>query len=470
VVAPPPRGGKAGERLFGGDEVDSLLSTFEVSNVGEQQVRSDLKAIAGLDPTPAPPDATTLADLTRDVGKGLPPTTERAERDSLEALLDLAPGAAPGGADRGGPGAAPLDLSFGAPLGDAGLSAGLESPPDVASSAEAGAYDRQPGAPIPPLGPPTPGIPLPPRSAPFPPPPESEGALPAPPRGAGRATGAVRTTKASEPPARPATVNRAKATGGAVKKTGGAGYRQPRAPRTGLLMLALTLVVLVGGGIAVWMFQPAFFTGRKRPAASASVSAASPGSAGSAGALPAQPPAVAARCKVALVVSDVPPNAEILLRMGQSPLDVERMPVGTRLEFVATAEGYAPRRAVIKAEATWDKAPDAKPRIDVPVQLEPTKAKPGSVDPWPAAEPGNLGGKGSPGTVHLVSSVRGAEVWLLVGLGPETRIEQLRCDGDIDVLLAGPPQLRKRLHVAEKEIQAVAADADGTRLVSVSAK
>jgi hypothetical protein len=77
---------------------------------------------------------------------------------------------------------------------------------------------------------------------------------------------------------------------------------------------------------------------------------------------------------------------------------------------------------------------------------------------------------GSPGTVHVVSNVRGAEVWLLAGLGPEARIEQLRCDGDIDVLLAGPPQLRKRLHVGEKEIQAAAPDPQGNRVVSVTAK
>jgi len=224
-------------------------------------------------------------------------------------------------------------------------------------------------------------------------------------------------------------------------------------------MLVLTLIVLGAGGAAIWMWKPAFFTGtKKRPVPSATASAALP---------VAQPP----RCKVALVVTDAPANAEILLRMGQSPLDVERMPMGTRLEFVGTAEGYAPKRAVVKADAPWDKAPDGKPRIDVPLQLDPTKAKPGAVDPWPPAEPGSqVGGSGSPGTVHVVSNVRGAEVWLLAGLGPEARIEQLRCDADIDVLLAGPPQLRKRLHVGDKEIQAAAPDPQGNRVVTVSAK
>ncbi len=179
----------------------------------------------------------------------------------------------------------------------------------------------------------------------------------------------------------------------------------------------------------------------------------------------------APKCKVALVLTEVPANAEILLLMGQAPVDVERMPVGTRLEFVATAEGYAPRRAVIKGESPWDKGPDGKPRIEVPIQLDPSKAKPGTVDPWPAAEPGSqVGGSGAPGTVRVISNVRGAEVWLLAGLGPEARIDQLRCDADIDVLFAGPPALRRRLHVGENEIAATPADPAGNKVVTVNAK
>ena len=223
-------------------------------------------------------------------------------------------------------------------------------------------------------------------------------------------------------------------------------------------MVLFALVVLAGGTVAVWKFAPQVFTGKKKPIATAPLSVA----------IPTPPPP---KCKVALVLTEVPANAEILLRMGQAPVDVERMPVGTRLELVATAEGYAPRRAVIKGESPWDKGPDGKPRIEIPIQLDPSKAKAGAVDPWPAAEPGSqVGGSGAPGTVHVVSNVRGAEVWLLAGLGPEARIDQLRCDSDIDVLFAGPPALRKRLHVSEKEIAASTADAQGNKVVNVSAK
>jgi hypothetical protein len=448
------------DKLFGGDEVDSLLSTFEVSNVGEKQVRNDLKAIAGLDPTPAPPDATTLAELTQDVGKGLP-KRQQSEGDSVEALLALA-------GDISGPLAAPLPPpGFSAPKQPKQQDeAPLIPPASVASPAS------PPGAPLgssSPLAPPSPLVPMTPVPAPAAAP---KAAAPMPEVAAAAMEAALKRPATPRQPGRPQPPPAASTSGRrekadpmaqssrrAKKTTGKTGsFRQPRAPRTGLAMLVLTLFVLVAGGIAVWMFKPAFFTGRKKPVPTASTSAVP---------VVSTPP----RCKVALVVSDVPANAEILLRTGQAPLDVERMPVGTRLEFVATAEGYAPRRAVVKAESPWDKAPDGKPRIDVPIQLDPSKAKTGAVDPWPVAEPGSqVGGSGSPGTVHVVSNVRGAEVWLLAGLGPEARIEQLRCDGDIDVLLAGPPQLRKRLHVGEKEIQGATPDTQGNRVVSVSAK
>jgi hypothetical protein len=177
----------------------------------------------------------------------------------------------------------------------------------------------------------------------------------------------------------------------------------------------------------------------------------------------------AAACKATLTVTDVPTHAEVLLRMGQSPVDVPRMPVGARLEFVATADGYAPKRAVVLAGASWEKGADDKPRIDAPVQLEKSKAKPGQVDPWPPAEPGSAaGGDGPPGTVHVISNIKGAEVWLLAGLGPDATISELDCDGSIDVLVAGPTTFRKRLRIAPADF--VPGDTKGVRTARVSAQ
>ncbi len=451
-----------GPTLFRGDEVESLLDSFGVSSAHEdKQMARELKAIAGLSPTPPPPDAKTLAELTKDVGKGLPPKAALGlDGDSVEALLALTDASAPVPSVASStkvPAAAPAEPSP-PPAPPANLppspifGSGAASSSAAASAPGAPAALRQATEAVPPPAPREES----PRAEvsfrqPDPPKIEPPKARLADPPAAAKTTGArVRVaTDGGAAAASQSGVKRSRAT---------ASGQRPRAPKTGLAMLVFALLVLAGGTVAVWKFAPQVFTGKKKPAASTAPAASA--------SVPAAP-----KCKVALVLAEVPANAEILLLMGQAPVDVERMPVGTRLEFVATAEGHAPRRAVIKGESPWDTGPDGKPRIEVPIQLDPSKAKPGTVDPWPAAEPGSqVGGSGAPGTVHVVSNVRGAEVWLLAGLGPEARIDQLRCDGDIDVLFAGPPALRRRLHVSEKDIAATQADPSGNKVVTVNAK
>ena len=237
--------------------------------------------------------------------------------------------------------------------------------------------------------------------------------------------------------------------------------RKKGGDRTLVVILVLLLLAAAGAALTVKL-PPGFFSGR-----TAEKVAQEKASAEAARAKAAALQQVAS-CKAALDVVDVPTNAEVLLREGQAPIDVERMPVGARLEFVATAEGYAPRRTVVPRGAAWDPAADGRPRFEVAVQLD-KSAKPKG-DLWPAGEPGSeVGGQGAPGTVHIVSTPRGAEVWLLAGLGPEAKMEQLPCDTDMDVLVAGPTTLRKRLHV---EASAFVSDstAGAHRLARISAK
>jgi hypothetical protein len=214
----------------------------------------------------------------------------------------------------------------------------------------------------------------------------------------------------------------------------------PAAPRRGSgSLLILGLVALAAGSYAVWQLRPGALA---RPTSSAAEPMVAP--------LPRE---TSNACLGTLVVGDVPPHAEVLLNEGRAPVDVQRMPVGARLEFVATADGYVPKRVVIPAGAGWDTGLDGKPRFEAAVQLDASRARPTpSSETWPAGEPGSaVGGEGPPGTVHVVATPRGAEVWMLAGIGPEARIEHLRCDQEIDVLLAGPTTYRRRLHVAASD-------------------
>ncbi len=232
--------------------------------------------------------------------------------------------------------------------------------------------------------------------------------------------------------------------------------------------LLIMLILLVGVlAVTLWMLKPGFFTGRTPDKVAAERAAALAASAKLA-AKRAEP-----QCHASLVVGDAPEDAEILLRAGQAPIDIDRMPAGARLEFVATAEGYAPKRAVVPADAAWDHTgPGGKPRFELAIQLDKSKARHGAVDKWPPGEPGSeVGGKGDPGVVHVVASPKGAEVWVLAGLGPSAQIDDLiDCDHDADVLVAGPGTYRKRLHVAGSSFVAEPGAPAGVRTARVSAK
>jgi hypothetical protein len=158
-------------------------------------------------------------------------------------------------------------------------------------------------------------------------------------------------------------------------------------------------------------------------------------------------PAAGMPCRGLIVVSDVPRHAEVLFRLGPAPIDIDRMPVGARLEFVATADSYVPKRLVVPADAEWTTGADHVPRFSATVELERSHARPGTNDPWPLGEPGSeVGGQGPPGVVRVVVVPSGADVWMLSGLGPEARMEA-SCDRSTDVLVAGPTTFRRQLHV-----------------------
>jgi hypothetical protein len=325
-------------------DVDALIADFGVSGGGERQQSRDLKAIAGLEPTPPPPPEIQRRIETREIAV--------EGRDSgVEALLAM---------------------------GDAPAEAPAVAPPPMRPATA-------------PMQPPTPVV--------------SERQLPTQPS-------KLRQIRASLPSI-------------PTQNKSGRG-----------IVWVLLLFVLVAGALIAFLLKgglPSNPTPVAAPASAPSVIVTGP-----------------VPCTDIIIVADVPAHAEVLVRKGQAPIDVEKMPVGARLEFVATAEGYAPKRVVVPAGATWDPGSDGRPRYEAAVQLDKSHAAHGTNDAWPAGEPGSaVGGQGPPGTVHVVATPRGAEVWMLAGLGPDARIEQqLACTEDVELLLAGPTTYRKRLHIS----------------------
>jgi hypothetical protein len=388
------------------DEVDHLLASFAVSHHGEQTARNELKALVGLEPTPPPPGSEHAYD-----------EPEHAPRESdVESLLNMS--------DAGPPVVSrPIASSASAPMSPPQRA--LASPPTAISPQLA----NEPYAEVATVA-----------SAQHPP-------------ASVREPRPSRDSFSDGPRAAPTSPS-------ARKLADLSSFRPPRAPGTDRTLSVFALVILGAGAAAIYVLKPAFFSGRESPppppasavaAASAAVAASAP------------------RCHASIIVTNAPQNSEVLLRVGQAPVDVDHMPAGAPLEFVATAEGFAPKRVVIPAGAAWDTGTDGKPRFEAAVQLDKSRARPGSVDNWPPGEPGSeVGGKGPPGTVHLVATPHGAEMWMLAGLGPDARIDELTCGGDVDVLIAGPTTLRKRLHVAESSFTAV--DGGSDREATVSAK
>ncbi len=127
------------------------------------------------------------------------------------------------------------------------------------------------------------------------------------------------------------------------------------------------------------------------------------------------------------------------------------MPVGARLEFVATAEGYAPKRVVVPGEVPWDRGPTANLGSRRPfssihrdrMRVRMTRGRWVSRGArWAGGGVAGDGARRGHGKPRAARSV-----WMLAGIAPDARIERLRCDQDIDVLLAGPSTYRNRLRV-----------------------
>ncbi len=448
-------------KLFGSNEVDSLLSTFESPSVLEGgQAQRDLKAMAGLSPTPPPLDATqaipgrakssaapalpggvaAASGIDALLALSEPPARRLPDDDTATAMVEVR-GRNPFANIAAGPVGGVTDPAF-----DKTLEAGEETVVPM---------PRDPGVPR------------------FP---------SAPSYGQGAAGQSQIGGVASAMPAHLSSSSHGQSQSGSGRRTAyaatemrgegsssgsrvrGASLGPPAetqiAPKESSFALRFGIVLgllaaVAGGGVFLVRSHPeilssraAKFFGIGGPATDSSSSTTS-----------------GSKCRSSIYVSSVPLDAEVLLKVGNAPCEVPRMPKGPRLEFVATADGFVPRRAVIAKDDTgWQLDPQGHLRYELPVTLDISK---GGSDPWPMGEPGSeVGGSGEPGTVRVVAKPKNAIIWLLAGVGPAAQIEQ-RCDQDVDILVAG--RVREVLHVTRKQIESVPPDPSGVRIVRLTA-
>jgi hypothetical protein len=124
------------------------------------------------------------------------------------------------------------------------------------------------------------------------------------------------------------------------------------------------------------------------------------------------------------------PNAQVLRYIGRAPVSVENLPVGVAHEFVASAEGHAPTRALVPANAEWEATAEGA-RYELAMQLnEGNDAL--ELGPSRLTAQGNARGTGS---VRVVTTPRGARVYQLIGFSPDVKVENLPLDAQQELLI-----------------------------------
>ena len=222
--------------------------------------------------------------------------------------------------------------------------------------------------------------------------------------------------------------------------------RSLRKPRATLFASATLLVLGVLGVVAVWLTHPEFFAGRASPL-SRSPAAGSPEAAAAAS-------PKAGGCVTTLILRDLPSPHEVLVRLGSAPLETRPLPVGVRLELVATAPGHKPKRVVVPADATWSESVAGQRSMKLQISLEP-----GATTEWPDAPLGEVGGVGPAGQLDIEAVPPGTELWLVAnaGVGAEQSLT-VSCDDAPHLMVVNPlrPTEAQRITLAPSRLRAAA--------------
>jgi hypothetical protein len=153
----------------------------------------------------------------------------------------------------------------------------------------------------------------------------------------------------------------------------------------------------------------------------------------------AAPPSAAAQpVSGELVVTSMPPRAQVFLFVGKGPALATDLPIGIAQEFVAITEGRAPTRAVIAPDATWEPG-QGQPRYELAMQLG-ASLSPGSEPELGETQlPPRIGSPtGTLGTARVITAPPGARVYQLIGFTPGVRVAGLALDRDYELLISLP--------------------------------
>jgi len=210
---------------------------------------------------------------------------------------------------------------------------------------------------------------------------------------------------------------------------------RPPLPKKRGGMFALLAVTAIACGLAAVVARPAALDailGPPLPPPSDAPAAAAP------------PPIAAPRmpivCEASVTLENVPASAEVLRRIGATPLAVA-MPMHVPFDLVATMDGHAPRRARVDASAIWHNEPTGA-RLDVPFAL--TAA---TVAKWPAASgvvPLRANSEAPRGLLRATSTPNGATLWVVVD---PTAITGVPCGNSVDLMVVPSNGPQKTVHV-----------------------
>lgn len=148
-----------------------------------------------------------------------------------------------------------------------------------------------------------------------------------------------------------------------------------------------------------------------------------------------------------LVITSTPDRAQVFLFAGRGPAVVEKLPVGVAHELLAIAEGRAPTRAVVPADAAWEDTPQG-PRYELAMQTGEEQVTAEEWDFGPTRLPAEPGVPSAErGSVRVVTSPPGARVYQLIGFTPSARVDNLDLGESLEVLVYLPGHVVERVAI-----------------------